>query len=70
MLRPERYEGEHADLRFEYSRDAAAEELERLRREAGCDDQCPADCRCVTEMLEDEQERRDQERDFARSRGI
>ena len=70
MLRPERYEGEHADLRFEHSRDAAQDELENLRQEAGCDEDCPADRECVAEMMDEQQQRSDMEPDFARSRGI
>ena len=70
MLKPERYPGEHEDLRFEYGQQQADQELENLRQEAGCTDECSHDCECVQEMLDDQQARKDLECDFYNSRGV
>lgn len=71
MLRPERYEGEHDDLRFEYSKPEYHEdEADELCQEAGCNDQCGDNCDCIRETFEAPQEPKDLERDFRESRGI
>lgn len=70
MTRPERYEGEHQELREEYAREEYDNELDEQRRDAGCTDECGPDCDCVQSMLEDQQERRDLERDYWASRGV
>ena len=69
-LYSERYEGEMDDLRFEYAQQEADDENERLRREAGCSDECPQDCTCVEDMIDDERERRAMETDYWASRGV
>ena len=70
MLRPERYDGEHQDLRDEYAREEYDNELGQQRRDAGCTEECEPDCDCVQTMLENEQERRDMEHDYRASRGV
>ena len=70
MMKPERYEGEHDDLRFEYARDQAYEEHERLRQEADCTDECDDNCTCVQDTLDDQQAQKDLENDFWNSRGV
>ena len=69
-LRREHYEDEHQDLRHEYARQQADDEYQALRNEAGCTDDCPEDCTCVQDLIEDRQERRALEMDFAASRGV
>ena len=66
MLQPERYDGEHQDLREEYSREEYDTEIDELRREAGCTDECDQDCNCVQNLID---ERKDQEMDYWASRG-
>ena len=61
---------DEADRRFEASRLRQDEEEDRLRRDAGCDDDCEPDCSCVQEHLEDITERRAMNHDFYRSRGL
>ena len=70
MLRPEQYDGEHQDLREEYSREEYNTEIDELRREAGCTNECDLDCSCVENLIEERQERQDQEMDYWASRGI
>ncbi len=69
-LRHEHYEDKHQDLREQYARQEADDEHQALRREGGCNDNCPEDCTCVRDLIEDRQERRDLEMDFAASRGV
>ena len=70
MLRPERYDGEHQDLREEYSREEYDDEFAQIRRDAGCTDECDPDCDCIQTMIEDQQERRNMEHDYCASRGL
>ena len=66
----ERYEGEEQDLRDEYSREEYDEELDDLKRDAGCTDECEPDCSCVQDMVDNRQERKDLEMDYWASRGV
>ena len=66
----ERYEGEEQDLRDEYSHEEYDEDLDELKRDAGCTDACEPDCSCVQDMVDDRQERKDLEKDYWASRGV
>ena len=64
------YREEFEDLRQEYRQIEHEQKMEQVRIDAGCTEDCPHDCDCVQNYLDDIAERKAMNTDFYASRGI